>query len=224
MSAQRSGFAMTQGQEEPDFFERHYLRGENPRGQSGFAGDERAWEAARRPIAAAIDRGGSFLDIGCANGHLLESIVDWADHRIEPYGLDFAPKLVELARRRLPQWADRVFLGEALSWDPPRRFTFVRTELCYVVAARERELVERLLDRVLIPGGLLIVCSYGNRRRRLAPSPVADKLRSWGYEPELELEDDTPAGSAAALELVALRAPLRPGVRGTLVVGSDGHR
>lgn len=52
------------------------------------------------------------------------------------------PKLVELARGRLPQWADRIFLGEALSWDPPRRFDFVRTELCYVRPAREGELLK----------------------------------------------------------------------------------
>lgn len=43
-------------------------------------------------------------------------------------GLDFASKLVELARRRLPRWADRIFLDEALTWEPPSRFDFVRTE------------------------------------------------------------------------------------------------
>jgi hypothetical protein len=37
----------------------------------------------------------------------MESVVEWADHRIEPYGLDIAPRLVELARERLPHWADR---------------------------------------------------------------------------------------------------------------------
>ncbi len=102
---------MTQAREAPEFFERPYLRGENPRAQSGFGGDERRWELARRPIVTAIDRDGSFLDIGCANGYLLESVVRWATHRIEPYGLDFPRCSWSLARRRLPQWADRIFLG-----------------------------------------------------------------------------------------------------------------
>ncbi len=179
----------------PEVFERHYLRGENPRAQSGFGGDERRWEWARRPIVTAIDRDGSFLDVGCANGYLLESIVRWSSHRVEPYGLDFAPGLVALARRRLPQWADRVFLGEALAWEPPRRFDFVRTELGYAPPERRRELVERLLRLVVAPGGRLIVCGYGDEK-------VCDALREWGYEPELELE--WPSRSGRRNELAAL--------------------
>ena len=66
---------MTRARHAPDFFERHYLRGENPRTQSGFGGDDRRWELARGPIATAIDRDGSFLDVGCASGYLLESVV-----------------------------------------------------------------------------------------------------------------------------------------------------
>jgi hypothetical protein len=33
----------------------------------------------------------------------MESIVAWSEHPVEPFGLDFAPRLVEEARRRLPQ-------------------------------------------------------------------------------------------------------------------------
>ena len=58
----------------------------------------------------------------CANGLLMESIVEWAAFPVEPYGLDFAPRLVARARERLPRWADRIFLGEALTWEPPHRF------------------------------------------------------------------------------------------------------
>ena len=199
---------MTQAREPPEVSERPYLRGENPRAQSGFGGDERRWELARRPIVTAIDRDGSFLAIGCANGLLLESVVRWASRRIEPYGLDFAPMLVDLARRRLPQWADRIFLGDTLSWEPPRRFDFVRTELCYVKPACERELVERLIARVVAPGGTLIVCCYGSRRDPLARGRLADKLRSWGHEPALELEREALEAGGPLLELAALRAPM----------------
>src|SRR5712691_704089 len=100
----------------PEVYEEHYLASADPHAGSGFGGDEARWEAARRPIVEAIDRDGSFLDVGCANGLLLESIVAWSPYRIEPYGLDFSPRLVELARRRLPQWADRIYLGDALEW------------------------------------------------------------------------------------------------------------
>ena len=68
-----------------DFFVRElalheakYLAGTNSREQSGFGRDPRDWERFRRPVVAPIDRSGSFLDIGCANGLLMESVVAWA--------------------------------------------------------------------------------------------------------------------------------------------------
>ena len=97
-----------------EVYEEHYLASADPRRQSGFGGDEARWEAARRPMVDAIDRDGSLLDIGCANGYLLESIVRWSEHRIAPYGLDFSPRLVELARSRLPQWRWREFVERFL--------------------------------------------------------------------------------------------------------------
>lgn len=192
----------------PEVFEHHYLRGTNPRAQSGFAGDEQHWEAARRPIVTAIDRDGSFLDIGCANGYLMESIARWATHAIEPYGLDFAPKLAALARQRLPRWADRIFVGDALCWEPPRRFDFVRTELCYAAPERQPELIERLLEYVVIPGGRLIVCSYGSTRSGRTPEVVGELLRSWSHVPELALREQAPTGGETILQLAVIRASL----------------
>jgi hypothetical protein len=40
----------------------------DPRGQSGSSSTPAEWESARRFIFAAIDRDGTFLDVGCANG------------------------------------------------------------------------------------------------------------------------------------------------------------
>ena len=60
-------------------------------GQSGKRGDERAWIHGRSLICDAIHKDGSFLDVGCANGYLMESIYKWAAERgrhVEPYGLE----------------------------------------------------------------------------------------------------------------------------------------
>jgi 2-polyprenyl-3-methyl-5-hydroxy-6-metoxy-1,4-benzoquinol methylase len=57
----------------------------------------------RSPIVEAIERGGDFLDVGCANGLLLEDIMAWAagaGHVIIPHGVDIGPGLIELARQR----------------------------------------------------------------------------------------------------------------------------
>jgi SAM-dependent methyltransferase len=114
--------------------EAKYLAGTNPRQQSGFGRDQRDWERYRRIVTAPIDADGTFLDVGCANGLLMQSVAAWAaedGHIIEPYGVEISPKLAELARTRLPLWKDRIFTGNALMWIPPFKFDFVRTEMVY---------------------------------------------------------------------------------------------
>ena len=56
---------------------------------------------------------GTFLDVGCANGYLMECIVRWTRHRVEPYGLELAGTVAELARQQRPHWAQRIFVGNA---------------------------------------------------------------------------------------------------------------
>jgi len=138
-----------------------YLASENPYAQAGHSGDGTTWEASRGFIAEALHRSGAFLDVGCASGVLMESAQRWGAHRnlnIEPYGLDIVPDFVDLARRRLPQWADRIHVGNIRSWEPANeRFDFVLIRPEYAPAKRRVELVLHVLNRVLKPGGRLIV-------------------------------------------------------------------
>jgi trans-aconitate methyltransferase len=163
-----------------------YLAAADPRGGSGFRGDAVRWERLRRPIVAAVDRDGAFLDVGCANGHLLECLVKWAaadGHRIEPYGLDVSAALVAQARDRLPRWSQRFFVGDVRTWTSPHRFDFVRTELGYAPGREQPALLERLLQGCVHPGGRVIVCSYSSRSRpdRNPLVDVAGVLADWGF-------------------------------------------
>src|SRR6185437_3558758 len=149
-----------------------YLHGQSAWQQSGVGlhtpRDERAWRVMRRPVMDSLltelsdeqrMRPVNFLDIGCANGYLLECCVAWARESgvtLVPWGLDISAKLVALARRRLPDDAQNVFVGNAWSWTPPRRFDAVRTELVYVPKPLRQRFVERLSDRYLSDGGLLL--------------------------------------------------------------------
>lgn len=151
-----------------------YLAAATPWAGSGKSGSAEDWEHARSHIAHALDRDGSFLDIGCANGYLLECLPRWTTHAIDRYGLDIAPELVDLARNRLPELADRLWVGNAMDWDPPHRFTYVRTGLEYVPRPRRRELVERLLgwcDRLII----------GVFNEEAQARPTEEFLGSWGH-------------------------------------------
>lgn len=157
-----------------------YLAADTPWGQSGKSGDARAWDRARSLLAEAA-RPGTFLDIGCASGYLMESMVRWcsaAGLACEPYGLDIAPELAELARRRLPFWRDRIFVGNAIDWQPPLRFDLVRTCINYVPARRQRELVSRLLSEVVAGGGRLIIGVYNEEREERA---IEHQLAAWGF-------------------------------------------
>ncbi len=172
-----------------------YTEHSEPWRQSGMSGPAERWSALRKPVADCIDRPGSFLDIGCANGYLLECVLRWTAERgveVDPYGLDISARLLELARARLPQYADHLFLGNAFDWDPPRRFDFVRTELVYVPGDYERRFIERLLDRVVAPGGKLLVANYGEGRPRpekgLLPGShptrfLLERLSELGFQP-----------------------------------------
>ena len=129
-----------------------YLVAENPRAGSGHSGTSEDWEWSRGIVAEGIPATAqTYLDVGCANGLLMESVHRWSG--VEPYGLEISPELAELARRRLPHWRDRIFVGSALIWEPGRRFDVVRTGLEYVPKPRRPELVAHLLsfcDRLVI--------------------------------------------------------------------------
>src|SRR5207249_2215965 len=99
--------------------ERVYLAAATPEGGSGFGGDAANWRKARQAVVDGLDRDGTFPDVGCANGLLMESVAVWAAERgivIEPYGVDLSAGLIDLARCRLPLRADRLWVGNAVDW------------------------------------------------------------------------------------------------------------
>jgi ubiquinone/menaquinone biosynthesis C-methylase UbiE len=91
--------------------------------QSGWSSTPERWMRARRVILNAIPCSGAFLDIGCANGLLLECLVRWASEdgmQLEPHGIDFSEDFVELARARLTNFVDNLAVANAYSWQPKR--------------------------------------------------------------------------------------------------------
>jgi 2-polyprenyl-3-methyl-5-hydroxy-6-metoxy-1,4-benzoquinol methylase len=85
----------------------------NPYRQSGRSSGAERWQETRRCFVEALHHGGDFMDVGCGNGLLLETLISWAAEagiRVRPHGLDFVPELIELARERFPE-RQRFFFG-----------------------------------------------------------------------------------------------------------------
>jgi SAM-dependent methyltransferase len=159
------------------------LQEEDPIRQSGFGGGPERWRAEREPILDGVDEDGTFLDIGCANGYLLECLVAWARERgaeLDPHGLDRSAGLVGLARERLPAFASQLFVGNAWSWESPRRFRYVYTLDDCVPPEYLSRYVRRILGSMVEPAGRLILGAYGSRSRGIPPSDVEGFLRALG--------------------------------------------
>jgi len=175
-------------------FKRRYLASDNPWRQSGWGSTPERWRLAREVILRAVGHSGAFLDIGCANGLLLECLIGWANERgivIEPHGIDLVPELVDLARKRLPVYASNFDAANSFTWMSPRRYDYVHLLFESAPPSRHREYLHRFLDSAVARGGLLIVSNYGSRSKSESPIDVTGYLSGLGF---------AVAGSAAASE------------------------
>lgn len=162
-----------------------YLKYDDPLKRCGFGGGPERWKAERGPIIEAIDHDGTFIDVGCANGYLLESLGAWSTlekrWHIEPYGVDINPGLVVEAMRRWPGIADHFWTANAWDFAPPQKFDFVYSTVHCVPDRFLPSYVARLLDRYVKPGGRLIMGAYGDMLWEKDPPDIAVLLDEYGF-------------------------------------------
>lgn len=167
-----------------DFLQSAYVAAETPWQGSGKSGTFAEWTRLRIPVTELLHKDGSFLDIGCANGFLLQCLEQWAAHiprQLSLHGLDIGEQLVAAARTRLPHRADYIHVGNGWDWQPPHRYDFVRTELVYVPTPFQNDYVKRLRRDVVAPDGRLIIAHYRGRTEDLSSGWHSEKLQAWGY-------------------------------------------
>ena len=176
-----------------------YLSRDNPRAQSGHGSDIYRWRNVRWMILEAVYRDGTFIDIGCANGHLIESLDRWmrsTDVHIEFYGLEISQALFDLARRRLPDFAPRIFRGNAMDWRPPFPFDYVYTMILGDIPHSLRKpFLDNLYRRCVKPGGRLILGPCNNRE-------TDEELSALGLTPSGYCEKTVPGSAGQTKRIV----------------------
>jgi ubiquinone/menaquinone biosynthesis C-methylase UbiE len=164
--------------------EESYLRYKEPWKQAGFLLDEQAWKECRKPIADCVEKSGTFLDIDCTNGYLLESIVEWTGDRgltVTPYGLDISEKLLVLAKERLAKYSKNLFVGSAPYWVSPVKFDYVRTELGYVLEESQEKYLHQIFNSYLAQDGKLLLTEYRSKKQSPKEPWMDEKVKKWDF-------------------------------------------
>jgi SAM-dependent methyltransferase len=190
--------------------ENAYIVAATPWQQSGKRGTFEDWMRLRLPNLAPVNRPGTYLDVGCANGYLLECLLAWTQLKgvkIEPYGLDLSLKLVTLAKKRLSTYTNNIYRGNIWDWQPLRRFDYVRTELDYVPYNYRKLLIERLLREFLEEDGKLLLSHYRSSRDNLAIGWIDDDLKAWGFK-AIEIHSGYDANGLELCRVAVLRSLL----------------
>ena len=160
-----------------------YLAHDDPIRQSGFGGGIDRWRAERSPILEAVEGDGDLLDLGCANGYLLESLVEWGSEKgvhLNPYGVDLNALLIQEAIRRFPEQAHHFWVANVWGWLPPRRFRWVYSIWDLVPMSMIPEFARYVLDHAVTDGGAMIFGAYGSNSKNTPPMDIASVLTADG--------------------------------------------
>ena len=126
------------------------------------------WEKGRKFIANQIDKDGSILDIGCANGFLLICLESWSGKKLEKYGIDTNGDLIIQGKKLFPELEKRLKITglESFRWleefDLPSKYDFIYWNVWDNFIFNEDKLngLEELINLRLKENGKLILGFY----------------------------------------------------------------
>jgi len=165
--------------------EESYLRYKEPWKQSGFMMSEEDWVKCRKPVADCMDKSGTFLDISCSIGYLLESVLSWTKERglsITPYGIDASEKLIKVAKTRLTAFENNLVVANAMSWVSPLKYDFVRADLSYVLIESQEQFLQRIFNNFLTADGKVILCEFRSKGQDVKEPWSLDKVKNWDFK------------------------------------------
>ena len=132
-----------------------------PRGRSRNPGDQAVLDGLRRALdAIASDQlsgTGRILDVGCGTGGWLRGLSDVVDSR-RLYGVDVSAEALRVANERVPGATLAVADARKLPFEAGEfELVLMFTVLMFVPKGRDTEQAVHEAERVLAPGGLLVI-------------------------------------------------------------------
>lgn len=90
--------------------------------ESDFHGSYSDWRDARGMITQYIAGGATVLDVACANGLLLASLLEWHSDVFMPFGFDISSRRIQAAKNLLPFFAAHLFVHNLynMPWPTPK--------------------------------------------------------------------------------------------------------
>jgi SAM-dependent methyltransferase len=140
---------------------------------------------SRRFIASAINKDGTILDIGCANGFLLRSFQEWSGHVLTPFGVDLNESFIEQAKSLFPQYKDHfsqfdiLELPDTDSFALPQSYDFVYWAVWdnwTFNRALEIRVIRSIAQMVKGGGRLILGLYHEDRRRSFAVLEALERL------------------------------------------------
>jgi len=153
----------------------------------------REWKERREFIVQAINKNGSILDVGCANGFLLKCLQEWSNHKLIPYGIDWNLKLIEQAKNLFPLKANNFIVKDArdlsdlFEYGFPAKFDFIYWSVWDQDSSIDQgrlKILKTLLKAAC--GGRLIMGSYESDKDK---NRIIKDLKKMGIEPSAILEN-----------------------------------
>ena len=149
--------------------------------------DFKGWEDHRKFISQAINKSGTILDVGCANGFLLKCLQKWSIYKLTPYGIDYNKECIEQAKDLFPLYSDNFMfalmpnLKEFFKQDFPVKFDFVYWNIWDPWNFEDQKEIEslHLSFEMVSNGGRLILGFYEsdkNKEKRI------QKIKELGFK------------------------------------------
>lgn len=161
-----------------------YLNHKEPYAQCGHTGNEQTWVYSRiMPLLEVLNKNGSFIDVACANGYINESLFKWTNNSpidIEYYGVDISKELIDIAKQRMPQFADNYYVANVDGFIPPKKFDYVRIlAISFIPEYKHKNFVDSLFNDYLKNTGRLILGPYTEAKNT---NEFMDYIEYLGYK------------------------------------------